>query len=281
MWTLDDVGEDTADNTAIAAVSEAEEDVQVIQDLVELVEEPPEIDGKEPVAIDDEDEASAVSEDAFAEEQDEAPDDGVTDLELEEVPLSYLEEDIEAASDIGGTDIDAIAAMNFDEPVAADETAPAMAAAGDDFQSSIEMKSDDGMAGDMDPGLNGQFEDVSDAVLALQLEEDASAGFDDLPDVVKSASAAFASSDTAEEVDTIATLALAMEAETSADNAALPAKFDIRSLMLRVEALAKKAEAMRLTQGEEPESAEDGENALDEQEAPATAGTDDKKSTIG
>jgi hypothetical protein len=42
---------------------------------------------------------------------------GVTDLKLEEVPLSYLEEDIDAASYIVGSDIDAIAAMDLADPI--------------------------------------------------------------------------------------------------------------------------------------------------------------------
>ena len=181
--------------------------------------------------------------------------------------------------------------------------------------------------------MNAQFEDVSDAVLELETEEDATAGFDDLPDVVKVAAAASASDDDvtpvapsveniseevvnfvaedvpeevaavaaeelvvaaeqetdtefaiaengAEEVDTIAALAQAMEEETSAEDAPPPAPSDIRSLLLRVEALAKKAEAMRLAQGVDLEISGGGENTVDEQKAEATVEKDGKNAGV-
>jgi hypothetical protein len=290
MATLDDMQEEGADDGETEAVSEAEEDVQVIQDLVELVEESPEIAGNESVVTDEDEETPVSGEDASADEQDEAQFGGVTDLELEEVALSNLEEDIDAASDIVAADIDAIAAMDMADLIAGDDNAPAVAVAEDDAQSQVDMVSgDDAVASNEipqseDPDLTARFEDVSDAVLQLELEEDAAAGYDDLPEIVKTASATFASGDTAEEADSIAALALAMEEETKSENAPPPAKSDIRSLMLRVEALAKKAEAMRLAQSEDTEMSEAGEKAVDQQEAATAAepaaGTDDKKTAV-
>lgn len=285
MATLDDIGDDET----IEAVAVIEDDAQVIQDLVELVDESPEIAGSEPVDIENNDEAPVASEDAFADEQDDAQYGEVADLELEEVPLSYLEEDIDAASDIVGTDIDAIAAIDLADPIAAGEDAPLStvaedmippptAIADDVEQSPVDMMSDDASPEDLEAGPTALFEDVTDAVLTLELEEDASAGFEDLPEIVKTAAAAFASGDTADEADSIAALAQAMEEETKAEHAAPPAPSDIRSLMLRVEALAKKAEAMRLAQNDIMETSQDSEEASIETETDTH--TDDKNSGV-
>ena len=56
------------------------------------------------------------------------------------------------------------------------------------------------------------------------------------------------------EAEAIAAIAQSIEDEANAENAAPPAPADIRSLLLRVEALAKKAEAMRASQDGETES---------------------------
>jgi len=128
--------------------------------------------------------------------------------------------------------------------------------AGDDVISPADMVLGDDVLASADTPADtwdatARFEDVSDAVLELEREENAGAGYDDLPAIVKTAAAAFASDDATDEVDAIAALAEAMEKETSAARAKPPAPSDIRSLMLRVEALAKKAEAMRLAQIED------------------------------
>ena len=168
------------------------------------------------------------------------------------MPLSYLEEDIDAASDIVGTDIDAIAAMDLADLIASGNDVPAVAAAEENTQSPVDLISDDDVMANTEmpraeaSTLNSRFEAVSDAALELELEENASAGLGDLPKIVNAASAAFTTGDATDEADTIAALALAMEEEAKADNAPPPAQSDIRSMMLRVEALAKKAEAMRL-----------------------------------
>jgi len=264
MATFDDIEMDGADDSGIEAASEVEEDVQVIQDLLELVEESPGIAGEEPVAIDDDEEDLLAGEDALADEQDEALFGGVSDLELEEVPLSYLEDDIDVAADNMGADIDAIAAMALADTTATDDDTISPV----DVVSSVDVMANDEMPAEDNSGLNAPFEDVSDAVLQLELEEDATAGFDDLPEIVKTASAAFTSDDATAEADTIAALAQAMEEETSSGHAPPPAPSDIRSLMLRVEALAKKAEAMRLAQAED----QGREHAADKQEAPSARG---------
>ena len=136
-----------------------------------MTEESPEIASKDPVAIDDEEKAPVASQDAFAEEQDEAQFGGVSDLELEEVPLSYLEEDIDAASDIVGTDIDAIAAMDLADLIASGNDVPAVAAAEENTQSPVDLISDDDVMANTEmpraeaSTLNSRFEAVSDAAL--------------------------------------------------------------------------------------------------------------------
>lgn len=78
----------------------------------------------------------------------------------------------------------------------------------------------------------------------------------------------------ADEAEAIAAIAQAIEKETDSENGTPPAPADIRSLLLRVEALAKKAEAMRLAQGL-PDAAEQavtdgsGEGAAEAPEADA------------
>ncbi len=75
-----------------------------------------------------------------------------------------------------------------------------------------------------------------------------------------------------------------MEEESNVEHAAPPAPSDIRSLMLRVEALAKKAEAMRLAQSDVMETTQGGEEAVDSQDASSEAepasGTDEKYSGV-
>ncbi|MBT5049583.1 MAG: hypothetical protein HOM58_13875, partial [Rhodospirillaceae bacterium] len=127
-------------------------------------------------------------------------------------------------------------------------------------------------------GDDGGFEDVSAATLEFEQEEDAASGMDDLPEVVQVAAAAAQSSEmeldvlsgisveaetgeagieldlsldpdsTADEAEAIAAIAQAIEEEANAENPRTPEPADIRSLLLRVEALAKKAEAMRMAQ---------------------------------
>ena len=284
MATLDDIEEDGETE----AVSGIEEDVQVVEDLVELIEESSEI----------------------ADEPADTQSDEIGDLELEEEPLCYLDEDIEVASDDVGAEIDAIAAADMAEPVTGEDAASAVELVAED-----EFVAIDDMTDAQEPDLTIRFEDVSDAVLELESEEDAAAGFDELPEIVKDAAAAFASNDDAapiaqssedvtmigeeglvaaaeididteaasaddpaDEAETIAALAQAMEEETSTEDAAPPEPSDIRSLLLRVEALAKKAEAMRLAQGADMEMPEEGETAVDEQGAGAAVEKDEKGS---
>jgi hypothetical protein len=244
MATLDDIELNASENAAVdidmegedAAPFVPEEDVQVIQDLVELVEESSEIDNQQ----------FASGDDTASVEQNENQVDEITDLELEEIALSNLEEDIEASADNDGVEIDAIAASVMADLGADDADVEPSDMQGMDVSAEI-----------------GQFDDVSDAVLSMELEEDAIAGLDDLPEIVKTAAADFAAGDTVvqavDEADTIAALASAMEEKANSDQAPPPAPSDIRSLMLRVEALAKKAEAMRIAQ-----EAETGESQQDD-----------------
>jgi predicted membrane GTPase involved in stress response len=129
-----------------------------------------------------------------------------------------------------------------------------------------------------DSFANARFENVSDAVLEMELQEDTTADSGDLPEMVTSASAAFTSIDAAEEADTIAALAQAMEEEATSGQAPPPAPADIRSLMLRVEALAKKAEAMRLAQAADVVNSESTASPVDDQESAETGKADDKDS---
>jgi len=128
--------------------------------------------------------------------------------------------------------------------------------------------------------LNARFEVVSDAALELELKENGSVGSGDLPEIVKAASGAFTTGDATDEADSIAALALDMEEEGKADNASPPPQSDIRSLMLRVEALAKKAEAMRLAQDEDAAIPDSSANAIEDQDASATAEPDDQISAV-
>ena len=66
MAILDEIEERVTYDCGIETVGEVEEDVQVIQDLEQPIEENPEIASKDPVAIDDEEEAPVGSQDAFA-----------------------------------------------------------------------------------------------------------------------------------------------------------------------------------------------------------------------
>jgi len=61
-----------------------------------------------------------------------------------------------------------------------------------------------------------------------------------------------------------------MEEEVGSASAPTPAPSDIWSLMLRVEALAKKAEAMCLAQGTESENSESSEQATTVQDEKKT-----------
>lgn len=79
-----------------------------------------------------------------------------------------------------------------------------------------------------------------------------------------------------DEAEAIAAIAQAIEEETEAENAPPPAPADIRSLLLRVEALAKKAEAMRIAQGETIETEQAAEGGT-ETESAKTAADDGKK----
>ncbi|MDA0652599.1 MAG: hypothetical protein O3C49_04885 [Proteobacteria bacterium] len=287
MATLDDIDDGDADGRETEAVSEVEadaaddsdvavvsapeeEDGQVIQDLVQLVEEGAEFAGETPVTLDD----------VISDEQDESQFAEIADLELEEEPLSYLDDDIEIASDNFGTDIDAVAAADLAGLAEDGEDSQAMAVADDEAQPPVDLVSDDVMPEADDSFANAKFENVSDAVLEMELEEDTTAGSDDLPEMVISASAALTSIDAAEEADIIAALAQAMEEETSSGQAPPPAPADIRSLMLRVEALAKKAEAMRLAQAADIVKSGSKESPVDDQEAQATAAPDKKDSEV-
>jgi len=164
------VGEEgSGEDEEIDAVAEVEDDAQVIGDLMNLVEDNQEI-------------SEIVEESQF---------DGVSDLELEEVPLTNLKKDIDLASDKTDTELDAIAAsvhsdlsQDADEfevvTIAEDEgPSPFDAVLDDDVVASDEILDDENAVQDV------RFEDVFDAVLELELEEDASAGFDDLPEIVK------------------------------------------------------------------------------------------------
>ena len=234
-WSADD---------DLETVNGAEDEAQIIQDLMDLVEENRALSFKDTSDVDD----------SSAEEQGESRFNGVADLELEEVPLSYLDDDIDAASDTVNTDFDAVAAASLAEPDAEDMDFDVSAVAEDETEPLADLLSDDDEAGandwrdSLEALQRAQFEDVSEAVLKQELAEDARKGLNGLPEIVKTGIADFLSHDTAEEADTIAALALAMEKETNSGSTAPPATSDIRSLMLRVEALAKKAEAMRLAQ---------------------------------
>jgi hypothetical protein len=122
------------------------------------------------------------------------------------------------------------------------------------------------------------FEDVPPTVLEHEAREEDAAGLDHVPDLVKQAMAAatgmpepaMAAFDavmaaSGDEVEALSAITEALEAETSGDdaNAPPPAPSDIRALLLRVEALARKAEAMRMAQG--------GSDASRNKAKPATA----------
>jgi len=262
MATLDDID---ADGEAIhehgfaaeADGSDPEEEPAVeqeaFQDLVAFGEDDAGDfgDGAAAADPDSDGESMLADDDAVADDPEEETRFGeVADFELEEVALSNLTKDIEDVSDIDGNGFDAVAAAEDEFP---DMAALMSDAAAGDGQDETQWAHQD---------TSVRFEDVSDAVLALELEEDAAAGFDDLPEIVNSAAAEFQSDDAASEAESIAALARAMEEEVKVDNGAPPATSDIRSLMLRVEALAKKAEAMRHAQGDAAgEVASDGKDS--------------------
>ena len=81
---------------------------------------------------------------------------------------------------------------------------------------------------------------------------------------------------TADEAEAIAAIAQAIEEEANAENPRTPEPADIRSLLLRVEALAKKAEAMRMAQDlpVDSEQAPEGEAETDSAEG---SGEDEQK----
>ena len=224
-----------------------------------------------------------------------------TDFEMEEEALAKLEEDIDpAAEEIpapaelveGGEQpvAEGMEAPEQEDPITLDEIV------GDaEIMETAEAGSDDGF----------QFEDVSAATLEFEQEEDAATGMDDLPEVVRIAAAAAQNPEmsmdapeqapvepdtqcvdavaegsdvsemstetdeeagsAADEAQAIAAIAEAIEAESNADNPTPP---DIRSLLLRVEALAKKAEAMRQGQEGAPHSALEPETEAETAEAP-------------
>ena len=267
---VSEIDDDTTDDGDIAVVSAPEEDVQVIQDLVQLVEEGAEFAVETPAVLDD----------VISDEQDESQFAEIADLELEEEPLSYLDDDIDIASDNVGADLDAVAAADLAGLAEEGEDNQAVAVADDEVSPPEDLVSDHVMAESEDSMASAKFENVSDAVLEMELQEEITAGSDDLPEIVAAASDAFTSMDAAEEADTIAALALAMEEEATSGQASPPAPADIRSLMLRVEALAKKAEAMRLAQAADIVSSESTESPVDDQEAQATSAPDKKDSEV-
>lgn len=180
---------------------------------------------------DPEDDDAAVSGDS-------GDDDAVTDLQMEEDALISLDELLEIASGDGADEPDSFS------PAA--ESAP--------------------------PEEAAPFEDVSQTVLEHEAREEDAAGPDHLPDRVKQAMAAAAgtpepamaafdavmasaSASEEDEVEALSAITEALEAGASGDNANAPppAPSDIRALLLRVEALARKAEAMRMAQaGSDP-----------------------------
>jgi len=135
---------------------------------------------------------------------------------VEEMPLSLIEEDIDAEFYIVGTYIDAIASIGLAVPIASSGDVPAMAGAEKNTQSPVNLISeDDVMANTEMPrveasSLNARFEVVSNAGPELELEENASAGLVDLPQIVNAASAAFMTGDATDEAYTMAALALSM-----------------------------------------------------------------------
>lgn len=315
MATLDDVDDIVPAEDVPEAVEQMEEEAPAIEDLVDLIEEESDV-GEEPSLPSNEIGPAAANVSELAGEDTEPLAEEVADLELEEEALAYLDEDIEVASDAVGTDINAVAAADIVNTIAVDEEVGATVVAAENSQLLLDdaaaANEDTPVAADLE--ITDRFEDVSDAVLELETEEDAGAGQDDLPDVVKEAAAAYLTEggsedapvelaphsvtdqgpimnegeqpeaaiidDTAAEAETIAALALAMEEETSAEDAAPPAPSDIRSLLLRVEALAKKAERMRLAQGADMKPSESSELAKDETQTDGLADQDEKKSGV-
>ena len=195
------------------------------------------------------------------------------DLEMEEDALISLDELLDLASEespeetVAFEDMDrGVSAIAEEDVPETPETADAARAVGiiDDGGFDAEFL---GSETDL---VEASFEDVSDATLALEVEEDAADGVDDLPDVVKDAMAASAEDDAVDlvpeipamaddadaearaaedDLETIVALAQQIEEETASEGAPPPAQSDIRALLMRVEKLAKKAEAMRMAQG--------------------------------
>jgi hypothetical protein len=111
---------------------------------------------------------------------------------------------------------------------------------------------DDGTVEDADDGTVVQLEDVSDAVLALELVEDAPNGMDDYPAIIRVA-ADMAADELAPDIE-MSVVAEKIAAAVNADTSLLTlgtaetdddSENDIKALLARVEALAAKAELMR------------------------------------
>jgi hypothetical protein len=119
---------------------------------------------------------------------------------------------------------------------------------------------DDGTVEDADDGTVVQLEDVSDAVLALELVEDAPNGMDDYPAIIRVAADMAADDGLVTATDELApdiemsVVAEKIAAAVNADTSLLTlgtaetdddSENDIKALLARVEALAAKAELMR------------------------------------
>jgi hypothetical protein len=111
---------------------------------------------------------------------------------------------------------------------------------------------DDGTVEDADDGTVVQLEDVSDAVLAVELVEDAPNGMDDYPAIIRVA-ADMATDELAPDIE-MSVVAEKIAAAVNADTSLLTlgtaetdddSENDIKALLARVEALAAKAELMR------------------------------------
>ncbi len=239
--------------------------------------------GEEPAAV-PEDTAELIAEG----ETDESDEAGV-DLEMEEDALTNLDELLDLASEEDPEETVAfeevgneLSGMTDDDGESSEPQMDAVAETLADAEAaSDDIVDDGGFEAEFlvdDPAAPvAAYEDVSQATLELESEEDAAAGTDDLPDVVMDAMAAFEEDDagdlvpeipamddgtdmdavaTSDDIEAIAALAQQIEQETAGEDSPPPAKSDIRALLLRVEALAKKAEAMRLAQGGAKKAAE-------------------------
>lgn len=317
----------------IAAESEAETESELIiesepdggsdaepagltsEDVLELLDvEPEEVEPS----------AETVSDEADAPEvHSDGTDYVVTDFEMEEEALVKLEGAIDPAAEevaapvemVDDTDVVATQTLDQTSDQALHETAQDDAITIDEIVNESDMTEMAEAVSDQDVS----FEDVSAATLEFELDEDATAGIDDLPEIVQIAAAAAQSSDTAlgavaedpadqeleladavaeemeiettaeadvpeiamedgndgdtaaDEAEAIAAIAKAIEEESNAENAAPPAPADIRSLLLRVEALAKKADSMRMAQGLPADAEPVAEGEAPSEEAESTA----------